>query len=64
LPIFRVVNIFENDTLAGRVGRLMEVNTATAWAPYGYAARWRCLPRTDKGTRASFARVIYKKRPL
>jgi len=37
---------------------MMEVNTAPAWAPYGYAARWRCLPRTDKGTRAS------KKRPL
>jgi len=27
----------------------------------GYAARWRCLPRTDKGTRAPCLRVIYKK---
>jgi len=42
----------------------MEVNTATAWAPYGYAARWRCLPRTDKGTRAPCARVNMKKTTL
>jgi len=44
----------------GREGT-MKVNIAPAWAPYLYAARWRCLPCTDKGTRAPCARVSYKK---